>query len=188
MIKTVREVCQCIGGVVDRSPICVETGCTYTYTRESLVHTTTNNIYKYIVRPNKGFLFSLDIDPDHIKTAQGMDDLAFDCAGTFDFWQGDSVQSMFELVSELEEGGEEISVLCLDSKEFDEDHMLNEYKAALPRLAEKHYVLVDDIHNPNSVKHKKTVPELKRRGYFYMEVPTPTGLFIASKIYPLPCH
>jgi hypothetical protein len=51
---------------------------------------------------------------------------------------------------------------------------------------DKHFVLVDDIHNPNSVKHKRMVPILKDYGYDCIEVPTPTGMLVATKGYKLP--
>jgi hypothetical protein len=185
-MKTVRDVCNHIGSVIKKNPICVETGCTYVVDRENLVHTTTNNIFDYIVKSNGGFLCSLDIDEEHIEIAlnlvlSGCVDNLYSCW----FMLGNSVASMKKLCGFLKACGGDVDVLWLDSKEFDEDYMVNEYNAIKPVLADKHFVLVDDIHNPNSVKYKKMVPILKSIGYNCKEIFTPTGLFMASLGYSL---
>jgi len=143
---------------------------------EDVVHTTTNNLVDFICDPKEGHLFSLDMDSEHIRFAQEL--LGRDAPVTFVL--GDSVHSLKILFI-----SQPISVLCLDSKEFDEYHMVHEYNAIKHALADKHFVLVDDIHNPNSVKYKKMVPLLKELGYASVEVPTPTGMLVASKGYPL---
>ena len=63
--------------------------------------------------------------------------------------------------------------------------MVREFREVEAILADKHFVLVDDIHNPNSVKYKKMVPLLKQLGYDWVEVPTPTGMLVAAKGYSL---
>lgn len=186
-MKTVREVCEYIGSVVGDGAVCVETGCTYTCTPGNEVHTTTNNIYIHIVHDN-GILYSLDMDPEHLKFAH---DFIQDWLVNADvhFIEGDSVDSLVQLSKKWPGTGDgnSIDVLCLDSKEFDEDHMVNEFNAIKNSLhPERHFVLVDDIHNPNSVKYKKMVPILKSLGYSWIEVPTPTGMLVAAKGYELP--
>jgi len=184
-MKTVRDICQYIGSVIDGSPICVETGCTYTGRGDDLVHTTTNNLYKYIVRKNGGWLYSLDIDPIHIEYARMLSELVSCSTDAYTFMPGDSVISMTKLAIKFKKDSSVVSVLCLDSKEFDEWHMVAEFDAIKQRLAEKHFVLVDDIHNVNSVKYKQLVPILKELDYSYVEVPTPTGMFVAARGYSL---
>lgn len=189
-MKTVREVCQYIGSLRD-SAICVETGCMYTCPVGNEVHTTTNNIYKYIVQDH-GVFYSLDIDPEHLEFARTFCRPLQEANGwhaDLYFVEGDSVESLRKIRKKWSGNGpgNSIEVLWLDSKGFDEDHMVNEYLAIKDSLCpERHFVLVDDIHNPNSVKYKKMVPLLKSLGYQYIEVPTPTGLFVAAKGYPLP--
>ena len=180
-MNTVRDVCKYIGKVIVDLPTCVETGCTYVLARsEDIIHTTTNNIIDYICRPKEGYLYSLDVEPIHINFASNL----VGANAPVEFVLGDSVQSLKELHTQLSIDG--IDVLCLDSKEFDEYHMVNEFLAVQNCLNEKHFILVDDIHNPNSVKYKKMTPILKELGYGWMEVSTPTGLFLASKGYSLP--
>lgn len=178
-MKTIREVCKCIGENVRDYPICVETGCTYTMPSGNEIHTTTNNIVDYICVPNNGKLWSFDIDSEHIEYAKGV----VSSAHCVEFFLGDSVCNLKGMVKNLK--NKFIDVLFLDSKEFDEDHMVNEYKAVEKFLCDNHYVCVDDIHNENSVKYKKMVPILKEMGYNYKEIFTPTGLFFASKGYLL---
>jgi len=196
MLRTVRDVCKFIGTQL-QDAVCIETGSMYTCLPGNEVHTTTNNIYEFVVWEH-GIFYSLDIDPEHIEFARKYcyavgERLFGDRVWTADvhFLEGDSVDSLKRLRAQWSGGsirGNSIDLLCLDSKEFDEDHMVNEYLAIAPSLClDKHFVLVDDIHNQNSVKYKKTVPLLKQLGYSYIEVPTPTGLFLATKGYNLPC-
>lgn len=187
-MKTVLEVCKFIGSLVDEGAVCVETGCSYTSPPGNDVHTTTNNIYEYITREH-GIFYSLDIDPTHIEFAEEFVKHLHTVDSDLHFMLGDSVESLKELALKWsgKGNGDSIDVLCLDSKEFDEDHMVNEYEAIKGSLhPDKHFVLVDDIHNPNSVKYKKMVPILKELGYACVEIPTPTGMLVAAKGYPLP--
>jgi predicted O-methyltransferase YrrM len=154
----------------------------YTCPEGNEKHTTTNNLFNCFCEDG-GTLYSLDISIEHAEFAR-----KFCSKGKQGhiIIIGDSVDSLTKLSPLLEDASYKVEVLCLDSKDFDEDHMVNEYNAIKERLAEKHYVLVDDIHNPNSVKYKKMVPELKRLGYECLEINTPTGMLIASKGLPLP--
>ncbi|HEC64795.1 MAG TPA: hypothetical protein ENI23_05855 [bacterium] len=186
-METVRDVCKYIGGIVRSNPTCVETGCSHMVPSENLIHTTTNNLARYICSNNGGVLYSLDIDGAHVKSARKLvAEEASECRCIFVL--GDSVESLKNLEVEFSNSipRKSVDVLCLDSKEFDEDHMVNEYMAISRSLWDEHFVLVDDIHNLNSVKYKKMVPILKDLGYSYFEVATPTGLFVATKGYGLP--
>ena len=187
-MKTVRDVCMYIGSLVGDGAVSVETGCSYTCHPGDDVHTTTNNIYEYINKEH-GIFYSLDIDPKHIEFAQEFIEPLRDPHADIYFMEGDSVASLVELSKKWSGrgSGNSIDVLCLDSKDFDEDHMVNEFNAIKNSLhPDRHFVLVDDIHNPNSVKYKKMVPILKDLGYDWIEVPTPTGMLVATKGYKLP--
>ncbi len=185
-METVRDVCKYIGSVICEGPVCIETGSTYTMPPGNETHTTTNNLMEFVCLYKQGVLYSLDIDAEHIEYARSVLPQG-DSTHTprVEFILGDSVSSLKILGGKWggEGPGDSIDLLCLDSKEFDEDHMVKEFNAIKHALAEKHFVLVDDIHNPNSVKYKKMVPLLKELGYKWTEIPTPTGLFLAAKGY-----
>lgn len=194
-MHTVEDVCQRIAPILPDKPICVETGTMYTCPPGNEPHNTTSNIMQYICGPLNGTLYSLDIDPEHINFSKNFcskyDGKLVPLLGdsveslkrlanskTFNKWVGDGPYTSTYTALPV------VDLLCLDGKEFDEDHMVNEFNAIKEYLKDdKHFVLVDDIHNPNSVKWKKTVPILKELGYSYVEVPTPTGMFVAWKGY-----
>jgi len=184
-METVREVCTYIGSVVGSAPVCIETGCTYSMPPGNEIHTTTNNIYEYIVCPNGGHLFSLDIDSEHVDISRSILYKIDMDVHSFDFMLGDSVESMIQLSSILKKVNKEVNVLWLDSSGCP-NHTLSEFMAVQSLLSsEGHFVLVDDIHNPNSIKYKKVVPLLKQLNYKYKEIQTPTGLFLSSMGYDL---
>lgn len=174
----VQKVCQFIGQHIVESNVCVETGCICTDDQGNRFDTTTNNIMEFICVPKSGTLYSFDNDPAHIEVARNYSSVN----DKVRFVLGDSVEGM----KNLADAGIVVDLLCLDSLDGTEDHMVNEFLAAQGNLAEKHYVLVDDIHNPGSVKYKKTVPLLKDLGYDWIEVSTPTGMFVAAKGYSIP--
>lgn len=190
-MKTVRDICKYIGGRVRSFPVCVETGCTYVCPPGNEVHTTTNNILEYICAPKRGRLISVDIDPEHIGFCSEFVSPLVYSSNMHTLLCGDSVDVFrreFSFLDEIKDSFPEndadgspfsIDVLCLDSKEFDEDHMVNEYDAVSCFLSRRHWVMVDDIHNPNSVKYKKMVPKLVALGYDTFEVSTPTGMLVA---------
>jgi len=174
-METVRDVCKYIGSVIENNPVCIETGSTYYIPEENLIHTTTNNIVDHVCAPNNGMLFSVDIDEEHQNQAKKVTNQNY-----VKFLTGDSIEILSNLKIPT------VDILCLDSKEFDEEHAVKEFRCVEPYLRyNKHFVLVDDIHNTNSVKWKKIVPILKDLDYKYIEVPTPTGLFVATKGYNL---
>ena len=178
-LKTVRDVCKYVGRTIKNNPVCIETGCTYTMPPGNEIHTTTNNICEYIVSPLNGMLYSLDIDKDHILYASNLEAVV-EAGEHIEFMVGDSVNSLNSLRETLVFYGRGVDFICFDSKEFDEDHMVNEFNAIVQVLSKKHFILVDDIHNLNSVKYKKLVPILKELYRSYFEVPTPTGMFVVS--------
>jgi len=168
-VCTIKGLCNVLGQLFVK-PLCVETGTTYVGSGDDLVHTTTNNLAD-MCRRTGGRLISFDIDEQHQEFARKL------CGGgPVEFVSGDSVERMYSYPFESTDG---IDILCLDSKEFDPDHMVKEFSAVHTHLKKSHVVLSDDIHNPNSVKWVKMVPELKRLGYHYTELHTPTGMFVA---------
>lgn len=174
-MKTVAEVCNFIEKHIRNKPVLVETGCTYTSTPEDLVHTTTNN-FAALAEHKGGILYSFDNEPSHIEYARTI----IDKQGHVVFLCGNSVEE----IKEWKSYAPFVDLVCFDSAN-DAEHTMAEYEAVKSHLCEKHYILVDDIHNPNAVKWKKLVPYLKELGYKGVEIPTPTGLFLTSKGYPL---
>lgn len=181
-MKTVADICKYIGSIVDGNALCVETGCTYAWTQAELDqgYSTTYSIAKYICEPTDGMFYSIDNDASKIEVSRNMVELKCPSIERI-FICMDSVEALkhLALTSII------VDVLCLDSKEGDPEHMANEYLSIKDRLADRHFIMIDDIHNPSSVKWKKLVPMLKDMNYNYIEVPTPVGMFLASKGYPL---
>lgn len=176
-MATFEDVAWFIRWHIDYTPICVETGTVYTFLKDQLWHNTTNNIVKTICEPLNGRLYSIDLLDrtsviNELFSLQGLD------TSRVIHLVGDSIEQIQKLSVDT------IDLLCLDSGE-DPDLLVEEFRAARPKLAKNHYVLVDDIHNPNSVKHKKIVPMLKDLGYDWIEVATPTGLFLSARGYPV---
>jgi len=180
-MKTVEDITIYIGEHIDSSPACLETGCMYVCSLENKIHTTTNNIYYNAVLPKGGRFFSIDLDESHVNFAKSY----INSKDRIEFFVGDSLDKIKYLTMRSKHLSYGLDLICLDSKEFDEVHMVKEFMLLYPFLNNKHYVLVDDVHNPNSVKYKKLVPILKDLGYDWREVPTPTGMFVASMGYPL---
>lgn len=175
-----RDICSYISRHIVPVNLSIETGTMYVCEKGDEVHTTTNNIVDYICAPHSGTLYSFDIDPSHISFSKKWGENAFHTK----YFPGDSAEELQRLVAE--NPCITIDVLCLDSKDFDEDHMVKEFNAVKDNLAPDHYIMIDDIHNPNSVKYKKAVPLIKSLGYNTVEIATPTGMLLASRGYPLP--
>lgn len=176
-MNTVKEVCQFIAQHIKDRPVCVETGSVYAFTAETIPHHTTNNIIQQLCIPRDGLLLSIDLD-DHDAVLRSLfqdQSIPFE---RLQLIQGDSVEQL-SLLPDV------IDVLWLDSGE-NADLTLNEFLTVQDQLNDRHYVLVDDIHNTGSVKYLKIVPLLKELGYDWVEISTPTGLFVAAKGYLVP--
>jgi len=177
-LRTFDEVTTFINQLICPNPVCVETGTAYGFPEGEPYWNTTSSIVKRICEPKDEYLISVDL----LDRTEVIDKLFL--AGNTDrnkciLKVGDSVQVLSQLDIPY------IDFLCLDSGE-DEELLLHEYLTIQHLLSEKHYVLVDDIHNTHSVKYKKIVPHLKNLGYTWMQVPTETGLFVSAKGYPIP--
>lgn len=171
--QSMKDVMNVLSGVIDEHPLCVEVGCTYVCSEGNEVHTTTNNIGDLCAQAN-GHLISIDVDPESIKFAKAFTGEPFHI--TFMTGPAEHILQKPEF--------QNISMLVLDGA--NEPHQaLIQFKTIQRQLAEHHFVLVDDIHNPNAHKWKKVVPFLKEAGYKWIEIPTPTGLFVAWKNYNL---
>jgi len=120
-------------------------------------------------------LVSFDIDEEHQNFARAL----CGASSPVEFVLGDSVEQLAKYPFDKTGG---IDLLCLDSKEFDPPHMVNEYRAIERHLKPSHIVLVDDIHNPNSVKWVEMVPLLKALGYEWFELGTTTGMLVARQV------
>lgn len=187
MISNFRDLCFEISRVICKNPVCIETGSTYDIRPENLMNTSTNNLYRTMILINKGELHSFDIDPEHQNTAK----ILCENNDSVVFRLGDSVEKLKEFVSTVKyamqsanEDQKFIDLVLFDSKDGDTMHMLHEYEILEPYLKDKHFILIDDIHNPNSNKWVRLVPILKASGkYTYGEINTPTGLFVAWKGY-----
>lgn len=169
------KVLEKIGKVIKRPVLAVETGTCYVIEKENRPNVTTLNIIRYITSPN-GILYSFDIDQDHIEKCKKM---IVEEMGKFtpfvDFICGDSVKTLPQFVNDLKDY--RIDLVCLDSKEGDPQHMLNEFNIISPYLAENHFILIDDIFTPNSVKAKKLVEYLD---FFVTHVDTSYKKFVAE--------
>lgn len=182
------NIAERIGKVINKYPICVESGCTYVTNELNLVNTTTNNIIEYIVKPKDGVLYSFDISLEHIHICKEMLIRKF---GKFtpyvDFILGDSISTMPQLISDL--GGYKIDLICLDSKEHDSKHMTKEFNILFPLLADSHFILIDDVLNKNSVKAIDLLPYLDfyianvDTSYKKYIIGTETGLAVYVKGY-----
>lgn len=179
ILRSIEKICKLIGPQVPQNPICVETGMVFQYEQTALQHHTTNNLTKFVCEPKDGILYGLDIDPQMEIISKILRDTQVDVK-FLKVFKCDSVVGIKKVIKLVNQ----IDVLCLDSNE-DPDHTMAEFETAFPKLAKKHFILVDDIHNPNSNKYKKIVVHLKQLGYEWRQVPTPTGMLIATKGYLL---
>lgn len=181
-LRTFDETMIFIAQHIQKNTVCFETGTTYCFRSHLPYWNTTSSIAKRILEPNGGMLWSFDL----INRREVLKELF--ALGNLNLNNvihivGNSVDKIKRMMNEgitLP-----IDLVCLDSGE-DEDLLVDEYNALKDHLNEKHYILVDDIHNKNSVKYKKIVPLLKELGYDWVQIPTETGLFVAAKGYPIP--
>lgn len=176
--RTFDEVMIALQSYICDKPWCIETGTAYGFPPDDPYWNTTSSIAKRMCEQKGGHLWSIDLE-DRSEVLKQLFALGGIGEDLVTHYVGDSIEIL---------GGfraSPISLLCLDSGE-DPDLLLNEFKTIRWALADDHYVLVDDIHNDNSAKYRKVVPFLKFLGYEWRQIPTETGLFVASKGYQLP--
>lgn len=180
--------------------ICIETGTQHDFKEDNKDFYSTLNLIEYICKPRGGMLYSFDIERENIELCMsefekiygsGDESGGGNGSGGYDkyvtFIHGDSVIELKKLIESNIDI--DIDLVLLDSKEFDEEHMLNEFKVIESYLNKKrgYVIMCDDIHNPSSVKWKKAIPYIKEKGLrdglidFWFEFNTPTGLFVAIK-------
>lgn len=171
---TFKDLAVRIGQAIVPEPFCVETGASYTRLPENeanLVHTSTHNIVWHIAKPNNGMLWTYDHSVEHLEICRA--GLGADVS----YWKGVPGESVEQLL--LSNFPRPVDFVHLDSKEGDEDYMVQEFLALEPYLSPNAIVCCDDIHNPPSVKWKKAVPLLKTKARSFTEVPTNLGTFVA---------
>lgn len=181
-MNTLKDLFIFISRFINNNPICVETGTQYYFEENNLVHTSTSNLLKYIVKPKIGMLYSFDNDEEHIKICESKLEtlIGLDYSAYIRFIHGDSAEQLKKII---DDSGDyiKIDLVFLDSKDFDEEHMLNEFKIIESNLSDSCIIMCDDIHNPSSVKYKKAVPYIKEKIDLWFEYNTPTGLFVGIK-------
>lgn len=162
------------------NPICIETGTQSNFDPNNKDYFSTINLLRYIVKPKNGILYTFDVSEECInKCIEEIERLKIegeDYKNYVKFIVGDSTETLKYLPNI-----KPINVVLLDSKEYDEVHMLNEFKLIENYLYSKHIIMCDDIHNVGSVKYKKAVPYIKTKEDLWFEYNTPTGLFVGIK-------
>lgn len=159
--------------------ICIETGIQHHFDPTNLDYYSTSNLLDYIVKKKEGTLYSFDNEPEHIKKFKESEEYKNnDWKKYLIIKEGDSIEQLKILIDENVDNIDRIDLVFLDSKEFDEEHMLNEFKIIEKKIIDKCLIMCDDLHNPGSTKCKKAVPYIKEKVDLWFEYNTPTGLFI----------
>lgn len=175
--------------VIKYKCICIETGIQHHFDPTNLDYYSTSNLLDYIIRKKEGMLYSFENESEHIKMFKesewyknNRNKNNTEITKYLKIIEGDSIEQLKIFVENLDNINNKvdsrIDLIFLDSKEFDEDHMLNEFKIIENKINDKCIVMCDDIHNPGSVKYKKAVPYIKNKVNFWYEYNTPTGLFV----------
>lgn len=161
--------------------ICVETGTQSNFDPNNKDYFSTINLLRYIIKPKEGILYTFDISEECTnKCKEKIERLKTEGEDYKDyakFITGDSIETLSKIIPNIKH----IDIVLLDSKEFDEDHTLNEFKLLENYLSPRHIIMCDDIHNIGSVKYKKAVPYIKNKVDLWFEYNTPTGLFVGIK-------
>jgi hypothetical protein len=184
-IRSFADLCRFLAPNVPQGVKILETGTTFHTEPEGYDTYSTPNLVKWIAKPRNGSLTTLDHEPNipalH-EVFEGMGILTY--LHPVGFEVGDSIDSIGRLNQRF---GRVWDIIHLDSAEDNGSHMLLEYMAIADHLPDKHYVLVDDVHNPASSKWRMLVPWLKNKGcYDTMALPTGMGTFLAARGLPLP--
>lgn len=183
--STLKNLFISIENIIRCKCICIETGIQHHFDPTNLDYYSTSNLLDSIIRKKEGMLYSFENDSEHIKMFKesewyknNSNKNNTEITKYLKIIEGDSIEQLNIFVENLNNTGDKIDLVFLDSKEFDEDHMLNEFKIIENKVNDKCIVMCDDIHNPGSVKYKKAVPYIKKKVDFWYEYNTPTGLFV----------
>lgn len=176
MTNTLKNLFISIEKIIRDKCICIETGIQHHFDPTNLDYYSTSNLLDCIVRKREGILYSFENEPEHIKRFKESDQYKNnnEWEKYLKIIEGDSIEQLKIFVENIDI----IDLAFLDSKEFDDEHMLNEFKIIEPYLKRDSIIMCDDIHNPGSVKYKKAVPYIKDRLDLWYEYNTPTGLFV----------
>lgn len=183
MTNTLKNLFIFIEKFVRNKCICIETGIQHHFDPTNLDYYSTSNLLNCIVRKKEGTLYSFDNEPEHIKRFKESElyKINTEWEKYLRIIEGDSTEQLKIFVENLDNTDNKIDLALLDSKEFDEDHMLNEFKIIEKKIITNDHmsiIMCDDIHNPSSTKYKKAVPYIKDRVDLWFEYNTPTGLFV----------
>jgi len=179
-MNTFKEVLLLVRDHIRDNCLCIETGTQHDFDKNNKDYFSTINIAELICKPKNGILYSFDIEQEFADLCK-RELVGTELGNYVKFVVGDSVLKLKECLpsivsrSDIRRG---VDLVFLDSKEFDEDHMLKEINLIRPYLSKRCVIMCDDILNPSSVKWKKAVPYIKEFVSEFQEVNTPTGLFI----------
>ena len=146
-----------------KAQVLVETGCsrlqgpiTYTGDGGSTV------IFGHWALLNNAQLYTVDINPDHIKNAQGLTET----------YNSNITYTVSDSVAFLQHFSQPIDFLYLDSFDFDEhnpvpsqEHHLKEIKAANDKLSPRAVIMIDDCALPHGGKGKLAINYLIQNGW-----------------------
>ncbi len=194
---TLKDVLLLVRDHIGDNCICIETGAQHDFDEKNKDYYSTTNIIEHICKPKNGILYSFDIEQQVADLCKKkldeleVDELEVNESRDIDengknkyvrFVVGDSVVKLKEclptIIAKSIGKRKGIDLVFLDSKEFDEDHMLKEINLIRPYLGKRCIIMCDDIHNSNSIKWKRAVPYIKEWVDRYWEAYTPTGLFV----------
>lgn len=175
-MDTLKDLFISVNDVIRNKCVCIETGIQHHFDQTNFDDYSTSNLLDCIVTKKEGTLYSFDNDPEHIKTFRESDQYKnnIEWKKYLKIIEGDSIEQLKIFVENVDR----IDLAFLDSKEFDDEHMLNEFKIIEKKISDEGIVMCDDIHNPSSVKYKKAVPYIKEKLDLWFEYNTPTGLFV----------
>lgn len=191
---TLKDVLLLVREYIGNNCVCIETGTQHDFDEKNKDGYSTTNIVEHICKPKNGILYSFDIEQEFADLCKKkMNELGDRDDNRDDkyvrFVVGDSVVKLKECIPIIvtrmmndKRVCRGIDLVFLDSKEFDENHMLKEINLIRPYLSQRCVIMCDDIHNPSSVKWKKAVPYIKEFVGRHWEAYTPTGLFVGIKL------
>lgn len=188
--STLKEVLLSVRDHIGDNCTCIETGTQHDFDINNKDYYSTTNIVEHICKPKNGILYSFDIEQKCADLCrEKLSELGYiDDSGNskyIRFVVGDSIIKLEEclpMIAARSRYMKRIDLVFLDSKEFDDGHMLKEINLIRPYLSQRYVIMCDDIHNSSSVKWKRAVPYIKEWVDKFWEAHTPTGLFVGLKL------